>query len=36
MSLREVLRAVLLRIAAMQPPEERAAYLDILRMDGWL
>lgn len=36
MNIREALRAVLLRIAAMQPPEERPAYLEILRKDGWL
>ena len=36
MTIREALRAVLLRIAAMQPESERAAYLEILRKDGWL
>jgi len=36
MTVREALRAGLLRIAAMQPPAEREAYLDILRKDGWL
>lgn len=36
MNLRDALRAVLLRIAAMQPETERADYLDILRKDGWL
>lgn len=34
--MREVLRTILLRIAAMQPPSERAAYLEILQKDGWL
>ena len=37
MSLRETLRAVLLRLALADPdPVERAAKIAILKKDGWL
>lgn len=36
MTFRNALAAALYALAMKQPPHERAAWLDILRKDGWL